>query len=56
MQKEIIATDGYVPVDVKEGLSLGDLYKQIFNQAEEIPCDQCWYIDCVCTNERFELF
>lgn len=56
MQKEIIATDDYVPVIVKEDLSIKDLFKEIINQTVEISCDQCCYIDCVCTNERFELF
>jgi hypothetical protein len=56
MQKDIIATDDYAPVVIEEGLSIKNLFKEIMNQVEEIPCDQCGYIDCVCTNKRFELF
>lgn len=56
MQNGILATGDYAPVDVKENLSIRDLFKEIISQVEEIPCDQCGYIDCVCTNERFDLF
>ncbi|MBF0572092.1 MAG: hypothetical protein HQL12_09535 [Candidatus Omnitrophica bacterium] len=56
MQKEIIATDDYTPVVFEEERSIKDLFEEIMNQVEEIPCDQCGYIDCVCTNVRFEFF